>query len=398
MRRERLLERCLGLALGALVASGCGEERPADPGDPSAVAEALREPDPLVRAESLARVFQQLPPEALPAVRDAYSGIFFDLGDTELVLLSEWWARFDAPGALEWSRTDYTADTRQVRQAILRAWARVDPHAAMRAAANEQVERSQWLDATICGWEESGQPGLFEFVRDMPYGPDRQLALATLARRKVLREGVAAAFDWAEAEPEHDGKFKLNLIRRVGSAAVLVDPELTAERAGRLADGPYANGLLRRVGIRWAKRDGEAAMRWLATLPPGPARHEAMSETYRSWLRGLDREEALRFMQGPGLDDPAYEPAVALYARVLASDDPLGAIDVARALNDEELRWTTVGRVWRTWWVDDEEAANAWFEQATDIPEFYRERIPQIPQGLRKRQREKNRASSEEAG
>jgi hypothetical protein len=404
MQPLRFAKRDLGLALGILVAAGCGETTPESPlvpsGDASQVVEALREPDPLARAESLARTFQQLPPEALPAVRDAYSGTFFDLGDTELVLLAEWWARFDAPAALEWSREEWRADTSQVRQSILRAWARRDPEAALRVAETQRAEgeRALWLDAVLSGWEESGQPGAFELVRGMPTGADRQRALATLARRKVLRDGVAAAFDWAEALPEDDDRFKLNLMRRVGSAAAQLEPELAAERAGRLADGPYADGLLRHVGTRWAKRDGQAALRWLVSLPPGPPRDDGVSETYRSWLRGTTRADALRFMEGPARDDPALDPATALYAQVLASDDPLAAIEVARGLVDEPLRWATVGRVWRTWWIDDDEAANAWFEQASDIPEFYRERIPVIPQALRKVKRDKARAASQQAG
>ena len=134
------------------------------------------------------------------------------------------------------------------------------------------------------------------------------------------------------------------------------------------------------------------------SLPPGPSRDDGVSETYRSWARGPARADALRFMEGPARDDPALDRATALYAQVLASDDPLGAIEVARELSDEQLRWASIGRVWRIWWVDDEEAANAWFEQATDIPEFYHKRIRVIPPAVRKLQRDKARALSEQAG
>jgi hypothetical protein len=380
--------------------AGCVERSTESTGAPSAdaslVIEALREPDPLVRAESLARVFQTLPPEALPAVRRAYSGTFFDLGDTELVLLAEWWARFDGPGALAWSGAEWRADTMQVQQAILRAWARHEPEAALRVAENQRADdvRGLWMDAVLSGWEESGEPGVFEFVRAMPQGADRQRAIAALARRKVLREGVAAAFDWAESQPEDDDKFKLNLLRRVGGAGAEVDPKLAAERAGRLAAGPYADGLLRHVGMRWAKRDGEAALRWLASMPPGRARDEGIAETYRIWVR-WGRADAIRFMQGSARSDPALDPATALYAHVLADDDPLAAIAVARELRDEDLRWATVGRVWRTWWIDDEPAAQSWFEaHADEMPEFYRERIRVIPEGLRAVRERKARAAA----
>jgi hypothetical protein len=390
MRRTQLAQRWLGLALGLGIAAGCAEHGSEDSRIPTGgadlVVEALREPDSLARTESLARIFQTLPPEALPEVRRAYSGTFFDLGDTELVLLAEWWARFDAPAALEWSYAEWRADATQVQQAILRAWARQDPEAALRVAENQKSDkwRALWMDSVLSGWEESGQPGAFEFVRAMPPGADRQRALVALARRKVLREGVASAFDWGESLPEDEDKFKLNLLRRVGSAAAELDPELAAERAGRLAAGPYADGLLRHVGTRWAKRDGVAALRWLASLPPGSARDDGVSETYRTWVRWA-RADALRFMEGPERSDPALEPATALYAQVLADDDGHAAIEIARQFQDEDLRWATVGRVWRTWWIDDEPAANAWFEaHAAEMPEFYRERIRVIPQAVRR--------------
>jgi hypothetical protein len=234
----------------------------------------------------------------------------------------------------------------------------------------------------------------------MSPGEDRQRAVATLARRKVLRDGVDAAFDWAEALPD-EGKeavqFKLELLRRVGGAAAELDPERAAERAGRLADGPYANGVLRRVGTRWATRDGEAAMRWLATLPSGFARDDGVGETYRFWVRS-SREEALAFMRGPAGEEAAYEPARALYAQVLAREDPLAAIDVAREISDDKLRWASVGRVWRQWWVDDADAANAWFEaNAEQIPEFYRQRIRIIPQAYRRMAKEKASAAAKGA-
>jgi len=389
MQRWQHAAQWFSLALVLAVGAACPdrEDQSADvpAGDAGLVVEALRESDPLVRTERLARAFQTLPSEALPGVRRAYSGAFFDLGDTELVLLAEWWARFDAPAALEWSYADWTANATQVQQAILRAWARHDPEAALRVAENQRADnvRALWMDAVLSGWEESGQAGVFEFVRTMGPGPDRQRALAALARRKVLREGVAAAFDWGESLPEDDDGFKLDLLRRVGSSGAEVDPELTAQRAGRLADGPHADGLLRHVGTRWAKRDGEAALRWLASLPPGYARDDGVSETFRTWVRWA-RPDALRFMEGPARSDPALDPATALYVQVLAADDPHAAIGVAQEIRDEDLRWATVGRVWRAWWIDDELAASQWFEtHASEMPEFYRERIRVIPSAVR---------------
>jgi hypothetical protein len=347
------------------------------------VREILLQPDALVRAEALATLFQALEPEALEQVRSAYDGVFLDLGDLELELFAEWWTRFDPRSAFEWTSANWHASHPRVVQAVMRGWARHDPEQALRAAEQQRVYtiRRPLVHAVLAGWEESGKPGVFEYVQELPRGPDRQRALYVVARRKVLRDGAEAAFRWAEALPDSPDEFKLNLFRRLASSAAEVEPGAAAAWAAKHADGPHGNGLPRRVGTRWAKRDPEAAMRWLSTLEPGPNRVDGVQETYRTWLR-VGFEDAFAWL--PAQPAEAWlEPAVALYAQIVAQSAPREALDWAQRIGDEELRWPTVGRVWRVWALDDEAAANAWLEQA-ELPDFYRKRIPEIPEGMRR--------------
>src|SRR5262249_4654565 len=98
MPRQRYpLAFSVACALG--VALGCNES----PRGPAHVATAdagrrVREifaiEDPLVRVSELAALLAKLEPDALPAVRDAYGEAPLDRGDTEVVLLATWWARF----------------------------------------------------------------------------------------------------------------------------------------------------------------------------------------------------------------------------------------------------------------------------------------------------------------
>jgi hypothetical protein len=388
-----LCANALALSIGAGL--GCGAPDAAAPtrskggrdiqlwGVAAEVREILLQPDALVRAEALAALFQALEPEALEQVRDAYDSVFLDLGDLELELLAEWWTRFDPESAFEWTSSSWQASHPRVVHAVMRGWARRDPEGALRAAEQQPVYsiRRPMVHAVLAGWEESGKPGAFEYVQALPQGQDRQRALYVLARRKVLRDGVEAAFRWAEAQPDGDGQFKLNLFRRVASSAAEVEPERAAAWAAEHAGGPSGNGLPRRVGTRWAKRDPETAMRWLSTLEPGPNRNDGVQETYRTWLR-FGFQDAFAWLPSQPLE-PWLDPAVALYAQVLAPTAPREALDWAHRISDEELRWPTVGRVWRVWALADEAAANAWLAQA-ELPDFYRERIPQIPEGMRR--------------
>jgi len=363
------------LAAGLLAACGAGPE-PGSPATAADVEAALARPEPLARAEALGRTYQHLSAEALPAVLALYEDGFYDLGATELVLLAEWWTGFDAPAAVDWARGDWRTDQPEVLASVIRAWARQDPKAALRWFEAGKNASPPLRNALLSGWEESGVDGHFEYVRAMGPGEMRQRALATLARRKVLREGAAAAFDWVEAMPNDDDKFKLNLTRRVGSAAAMHEPLVAAERAAPLASEPFGDGLLRRVGKRWALRDGAAAMRWLRTLPAGPSRTEAVHETYLAWVN-RDRVAALGFMEDA--PDPAFDPARALYAQLIGEQDAQAGFAIAERIEEEERRWATVGRIWRRWELRDAGAAKDWLEQASHIPEFYRERMAQNP-------------------
>jgi hypothetical protein len=357
-------------------------------GDAGAIQEILLEPDALVRAEALAAELRSLAPLALDDVLSAYDTVFLDVGDFELELLAEWWARFDPEAAYAWSQKDWRATHPVVAQAVLRAWARSDPAAALRAAEQESRDavRRASVGAVLVGWEQGGAPGSFEYVRSLPAGHDRQRYLAFVARRKVLRDGVEAAIRWAESQPDEPQQFKLNLFRRVASAAAQVEPLRAAAWAEEQLSGPFGSQLPQRVGTRWAVREPEAAMEWFAGLPAGFEREAGLRETYRVWL-GDDKTAAHAWMAER---EPAawLDPARALYAMSLYKDpdaDPLIALEQALSISAEQLRWATVGRIWRVWYVRNAEAAEAWFvERESGIPPFYRARIPTIPSGMLK--------------
>jgi hypothetical protein len=348
------------------------------------VREVLLNPDVLERTADLARLFQELGPESIDEARGAYDSVFMDLGEVDLVLLAEWWARHDPEAAFEWTLREWQAAHPAVVGMVLRAWGRSDPAAALLRAQQfpMAILRRRYTDAVISGWEESGQPGVLDYVESLGSGHDRQRALYTVARRKVLRDGVEAAFRWAEGLPAGEDEFKLNVFRRVASSAAEVDPEAAAAWAERHADGEHGLGLPQRVGSRWAKRDPEAAMRWLATLPEGWNRNDGVLETYRTWLR-LDGDPAMAWLREAELE-PWLDPAVSLFAKKLSREDREQALEWAGRISDEELRWGTIGLIARAWLLADEEAAKAWIDQA-ELPELYRQKIFVIPGAMKRR-------------
>jgi hypothetical protein len=347
------------------------------------VREVLLNPDVLERTANLARLLQRLGPESIEPVRDAYDSVFMDLGEVDLVLLAEWWARHDPEGAFEWTLREWEAKHPAVVMMVLRAWGRSDPAAALQQARRFPAAtlRHPYTDAVIAGWEESDQPGVLDYVEGLGSGHDGQRAIYVVARRKVLRDGVEAAFRWAEGLPDGEDEFKLNVFRRVASSAAEVDPEAAAAWAERHADGEYGLRLPRRVGTRWVKRDPEAAMRWLSTLPESWNRADAVRETYRTWLR-LGGDRPMAWLRDAELE-PWLDPAVSLFAKKLSREDREEALEWAGRISDEEIRWGTVGLIARSWLIADEEAAKAWIDRS-EVPELWRQKIFQIPTGMRR--------------
>ena len=183
------------------------------------------------------------------------------------------------------------------------------------------------------------------------------------------------------------------MFRRVASSAAEVDPEAAAAWAEHHQAGEHGLALPTRVGTRWAKRDPEAAMRWLSTLPEGWNRDAGVRETYRTWLR-LGGDRPLVWLRGSELE-PWMDPALALFARKIGADEPEEGLAWAGRISDEELRWGTLGQIAREWLVLDEPAARAWIERS-ELPEAYRSKTLAIPPAIQRRVTQREAARAEE--
>jgi hypothetical protein len=351
--------------------------------------EILLNPDVLERTAALAELLQGLGPEALGEIRSGFDNAFIERGEIDLVLLAEWWARFDPEGALRWTGADFRADNARVKAAVYRAWARRDPGALPAAEADKGPLWEASLIGALEGWEESGRPGLLEYVEAMPAGPARRTALGVVARRKVMRDGPEEAFRWvADVAGPADSPAGLSLRRELGhrvvGAAAEIDPEAAARWVETRVEGPDGAALTRRLVARWVRRDPEAALAWLEALPEVRAQAEGVNWAFLRWLH-LDRDGALAWLQATGAA-PWLDRALANAAQVRAAEDPTAALEQAGQIADAELRDATRARVARVWFLNEPEAARAWVE-SSDLPELLKPKIFQIPPAMRPRPR-----------
>ncbi len=335
-------------------------------GDAAKVREVLLQDDLLVRTAELSGLLSTLGPDSLDEVLEAYDTVFLDLGETELVLLADWYARFEPRAAMRWSESEWRADHWLVAHQILRAWGRTDPLAALARARDgrgrEKLRRDSYMLAAIAGWEEGGKPGAIEYIQSLRASADQQRMMRGIARRKVLREGIDEAFRWVLSLPDNDRVFKLNLMRRVASAAVHVDADATAKHVSSLQGGPYFASLPQRLAIPWARKDPGAAVEWLHSLEKSEYRDDAVRELYRSWVT-YDPDAAAEWVTGTP-HEPWRDHALALHARFIQVDHPEEGVGWAEKIFDEELRQATITLVSRAWIVVDPPAAEKYADES----------------------------------
>jgi hypothetical protein len=361
--------------------------RSAPPSDPAgaAIHAALLTPDPLERAVALGQALAPRGAESLEAVREAFAGIVLGAQDFEIQLFVEWWARFDPPAAARWAAHHYLGRGPSVISTAARAWAREDPQAAhtwARFQVSQPGLHGPARAGVIWGWDESGEPGLWEAVTGGPSLTEQQVALSILVRRRILRDGADAAIRWANALPEDEPgdvrRLKINTYRRIGSQLAAIDPAAAKAWAEELGEGEYGDGFYRRVAVQLIHQDAPGTMSWLRSLPAGPRRDDAVGEAFRRW--GSLREEAALAWISDRSDEDWLEPALLWQATLIGDEDPVAGIRVARGISDETERNRAVFGILRAWQGRDEAAAAAWMADQ-DLPPQMLRNLREFPQG-----------------
>ncbi len=335
----------------------------------------LTTPDRLAREKRLLALFESLPPEEVGEVWASFKRVRPNLDASAILALMDWWAGFDPGSAFEIAGT--FGDLSPLAQAtVVRRFAQHDPMAARDALADRKEGQSpQVVLALVRGWEESGQPGVWRHVEEMPMGALRQQAIATLVNQMLMSEGPDAMTAYVEglpdAGPDH---FKLLAFRQVAAALALRDPERAKAWVDRHAEGPFGEGLLFKAALSWALLDGEAAVTWLAGLPADDVQQYAMRAAYGFWLQ-QDRESARAWLQKSGEMSPALEPAWILLVFDIGQDDPRAGLDLLStlAIGDEVRESTTVGLV-SAWAQRNPGEAQSWLDSA-GLPEDVVEKI-----------------------
>ncbi len=366
------------LALGGVLGSGIAfltlrsDRVPSDAQIGPRVEEILRGKDALVRVKELSALLSRLDATAAKSLGEAFAAARADGGDPEVVVLALWWARFDPLAALAWTTSDGRARTGTAIAAIFRTWAHSDPVKSLGTARGlaYHLHNEVAVDAAVEGWDESGKPGLLEFLAQFP-DRDLQRLCEGLARRRVVAMGPAEALRWVESLGARPRLQQVIGERVASSAAELAEgaPLAAAWATPRVRSDDRLSNFPRRIGTRWVVHDPKAAMAWLATLPAGADRFDGVAESYRDWL-SYDREAAFAWTEATE-PAPWNEPALALYARAISDERPKEAIELAQRISNPALSEATMIVIGQRWFQKDRAAALAWLAQP-GVPERVR--------------------------
>jgi len=374
--RLALAALLLTVLLASIYWAGAGAGAKAPPGARNELEAALSVPKERTRAVRLARYFDEASPADLEATLQAYESAEAYVDALALVLLADWWAGFDPPGAFDHTLGWRFRDADAARVTIVRSWGRRDPASAQGVVDEHRgTPRSDLLSQALAvGWAEGEDPsGVWAYLETLPRGLERQKALLAVISRSFVSNGVDETLRAVEALPD-DGtyRFKLQAYRRTAWALARYDPERAKQWAVAQNEGPFGDGLLRLVGVSRAAAEGADALQWLQTLGPGEQRDEAVRETFRAWLT-RDRQDAIDWLRDAE-PDPAFEPALVLLVSAVARSDPEQARGILDRIEDPMLRETAYAYLARAWMTHDREAALAWF-QAAPVSEETRRRV-----------------------
>ncbi|MFT5694617.1 MAG: hypothetical protein ACI9QQ_000592 [Myxococcota bacterium] len=337
---------------------------------------ALLENDILVREAGVATILQKIGPESAEQVFEVFESTWIDLGQTELILLGDWWARFDPHAAMEWAESDHRTARTDVPFAVLRSWATYDPNAAIARAVKGAVKnpkmRSAYEAYAIEGWEASGKPGLTEYIQGLGPNVERQRAITGWTRRMVMREGIDRSFGWAEALPDDDKLFKLNVLRRIASISARIDPAKASGWASKFDGTYYMRSLPQRIAMHWMLNDPLSALAWLKSLENGRNQDEGVREAFRTWLNS-DRAAALVWLKDQK-HTRWLDEALAMHARQYQLVDQEAGLELAKDIIRDDLRTTTQILIARTWSVVEEERAKEWLAKTNRLTEDDKER------------------------
>ncbi|NBC23590.1 MAG: hypothetical protein GVY21_08965 [Gammaproteobacteria bacterium] len=254
----------------------------------------------------------------------------------------------------EWQRVvaEPPGPIRQHRlAAVLRAWAGLDPLAALNAVQSlpEAGTRRNLVQQVVQVWSERDPRAAMDWAMAQPPSGQRGHYLG-VALRALSRSDPRSAFDLALALPAGDRDDAVgNVLGEWASA----DPAAAAAALARVSGETVNYSALSQVAMHYVGRDPDAATGWLATLDE---RRAAMATSMMFSVLGRQRpQEAARLVDD--LPGALRRQASQSLVQTWAAQDPVTAARWVDDMVDPALRAEAGRALTRQWARYDVDAA-----------------------------------------
>lgn len=322
----------------------------------------IRSENPLDRNRALLAFIDQLAPGDFEAAIAHFRSLGITesrLGEYSLLLSA--WAKADPLSALAYAKENtgrrFAADT------ILTTWASLDPDAALLwAQANHTGEEANpHLVGIIRGLAESDPQRATALLTGMPRSRERGEALDAMIPF-LLAEGNEATRAWIEAIT--DDSLRNGAMLRAADRLAANDPAGTV--SWLLANpGEATQRRMDDVFNTWARKDEQAAMSSLASLPAGEVRSNALRGVVSS-VAAQDPARAVTLMDRYGSD--VNDNVVTNFIWHSFGNNPAVAVGQIARMEDAGQRDRMYVRTVSRWLERDNAAATTWM-QANPLPE-----------------------------
>ncbi len=278
----------------------------------------------------------------------------------------ETWAGSHPDAAARWLVADGARYLDPAASAVplmraLAQWSAFDPEGATKFAADQPPDRgpmARSLGLASLAWGQKDPAAALAWVETLP---------AADARRELVVQSVWQG--WTDRNPAqaaaalgqqlyNGGRLPAELAGTVAKAWASTDPNASAQWAVTLPPGPARRNALYQVAAIWTQTDPGGASRWAGSLPEGNVRREIWREIVGTWA-DADLDAAGSWLGALPLGRD-HDEAVAAYLPKVEPTAPEKALSWAGTISDAGLRAEQVQDILSRWARRDAAAARNW--------------------------------------
>ncbi|MGH8249291.1 MAG: hypothetical protein ACREVI_01120 [Steroidobacteraceae bacterium] len=235
---------------------------------------------------------------------------------------------------------------------LVRAWARQDPGAAMRAieSLRDRQLREELLHQGLHAWAEKDARQAAEWALARPPSQERTQLLAATLSALVTRQ-PSVALDMTEVLSRAE---RGQVLPQVFANWANTDAQSAAARAEGLEDASLRSQALTSVAMMFAVRHPDEAIRWAAALPDADS--QAVMGMVISQIATSDpaRASVLVNQMDSG---PQRQGAIAEVAQNWSQWDPQAALAWVGRLSASDVNPSIYGPMFQQWAMHDADAA-----------------------------------------